>query len=258
MPSTRRRIFVCAMKSPALRILLLFCVLYLPSSAQNRVSITDTSVVRGLHVLMLRIQGDVMARDTFHVRVMYDRRLLDLREIRCEDSSIQTTSFSVQTLTGNEAECSFSLFVQRTPSNGVVVMNMDVDVLAGSDTITRAEPRECLRNGTVFTSQYTGGTIHILDAPIGISRTEYVGPAYPTATSMPTFRYYLALPGTVVFTVYDVVGRVLTEESITTSVGGTQEYKPRSESFLYLCDGPYILRMQTLVGQYSTPFIIMH
>lgn len=137
---------------------------------------------------------------------------------------------------------------------------IDVEGLAGPDTIGTLNPLELVVNGQVQgDAALTSGTVRVQGGPGGgtVPLVEGILGNYPNPfRDMTRIEYAMEGPGLAHFTVRDMSGRMFVKLDPIQSDAGLQSFELRPEAW-ELSSGAYLLQMTTDRGTYFHSFMIM-
>ncbi|MFM8178050.1 MAG: hypothetical protein ACKOAG_02555 [Candidatus Kapaibacterium sp.] len=245
------------------RLRILFFLLFLVSGfavcAQEGVTVRDTSLFRGKNILPVDVRLNVSPGDTLSLHLAFDPRLIEMTGVTAGISVCDVRRWSVMRESEMRSVASIEVVLRGGGTADGEILRCGMDVLSGPDTITVIEPLPLRRNGdTVRGLALTPGRVRILNStPIILQETEYLGPAYPSASRTPVFSFRTTTPSDLTFTVFDAGGHARIVERLAAVPAGRGTYECGSPLFPTLCAGMYLLRMETVRGAYWTSFIVL-
>ncbi len=225
-------------------------------NGHSSIKLPDTSLTRGYHSLPILALIDAQPGDSIALSMACDPRAMNVAGIARTANHIRLCGWSLE----GDGTIYLGFVVEREVVSETEILAINIDVLNNDDSVTTLNVLNVRKNGIELSPLSTSNaTIRIVNAtPIVLKEAEYIGPAFPSASALPSFTCHVSVRGDVVFRVFDVGGRALIEERIQDVQPGSFVFQFSSALFPTLCDGMYTVSMETVAGQYSSPCIILH
>ena len=162
------------------------------SFAQSLVSVPDTIIPRG-QIYSIPITGIIEQSNVNSIRIkfQYNARVIDIKSasgadyyiMKCQTPNLSNPNFSNIDTATIDISCDSLSSIK----NGVICI-IDVEGLAGSDSLTMLTPIAIYENGILnSTATLKGGTIKVPGAPVYQRYPEGLGQNYPNPFSGYTF-----------------------------------------------------------------------
>lgn len=227
--------------------------------SQNSMTVRDTALFRGRNTIPVYGMWSVQKGDALTIDVAFDPRFLSIDSVTAVDSVLSTTSWSATGAGSTRAVLRVSVVVNKVVDAERDLLRCVVDVLNGPDTTSYLELLRVERNGKVDSSfALNSSRISIKNStPIVLKESEFLGPAYPSASRTPVFKYRTIATADVTFTMFDAGGHARIVEQLVAVSAGNHTYECGSPLYSTLCAGLYLLRMETVRGDYWTSFIVL-
>lgn len=227
--------------------------------SQNSMTVRDTALFRGRNTIPVYGTWSVQTGDALTLDLAFDPRFLSIDSVTAVDSVLSTTGWSVAGAGFTRAVLRVNVVVNMAVNAERNLLRCVVDVLNGPDTTSYLEILRVERNGKVDSSfALNSGRISIKNfTPIVLKESEFLGPAYPSASRTPVFKYRTIAASDVTFTMFDAGGHARIVEQLVAVPAGNHTYECGSSLYSTLCAGLYLLRMETMRGDYWTSFIVL-
>lgn len=227
--------------------------------AQTSVTVRDTGMVRGKNVLPVYVVSGVAKDDTLTVHIAFDPRLIEVGYVVTGNSGCDVRAWKVMNESAQRSVAMVEVVVRDDSAARGEMLRCGIDVLSGPDTVTIVEPVVYRRNGRAEADvTMRSGRISIRNSdPIILQETEYLGPAYPSASRTPVFAFRTSVVADLTFTIFDAGGHARIVEQVPAVPAGRGTYVCASPLFPTLCAGMYVLRMESARGEFWTPFIVL-